>query len=271
MRMLKTISGVLMILMVIGIIPSLAFAAEDNYRGFALGNFTEAQTSILNMINKEIARLQGTSANVTAATNMSELQTAMYRDRMNPKPHGMNNYGNGFAFAVGGGFRLNTIENVNATTFPTVQANMVSSLQNMTAILQNQKKASLAQNETARATQIANKISVLQGLTTNVSQATDATGLQSVALTFMQGQISDSVNKQITQLQSREANVTDTNVTFNINTRITNLQDFETSVNNATSLSAFQQVLSSSHPMFAFNYRQKCFGGFKRHGRFGNM
>jgi division protein CdvB (Snf7/Vps24/ESCRT-III family) len=59
-------------------------------------------------------------------------------------------------------------------------------------IFQNQENVSLANNETARATQIANKITMVQGLISNISQATNATGIQSVVLTFMQGQISDS-------------------------------------------------------------------------------
>jgi hypothetical protein len=271
MRLVRIFSSFLMILMVISIIPSLAFAAEDNYRGFAFGNFSEAQTSLLNAINNEIARLQGTAANVTAATNMSELQTTMCKDRMLTKPHGMNRYDNGFSLTIGKGFRFNTIENVNDTTFSNVQTNMVSSLQNMTMIFQNQENVSLANNETAKATQIANKITMVQGLINNISQATNATGIQSVVLTFMQGQISDSVNKQIAQLQSREANVTDINVTASINTRITNLQTFETNINNVTSFSAFQKVFSSYYTMFPFNNCSMRHCGFRGYRRSGCM
>jgi type VI protein secretion system component VasK len=63
----------------------------------------------------------------------------------------------------------------------------------------------------------------------------------------MQGQIDDAVNKQITNLKSRTANITDANVTSNIDKRITNLQTFETSINNATSLSALQQTLANDN------------------------
>lgn len=206
MKTSRNILGILMILMIIGIIPALALAGENNYRGFSLPFF--------------------------------------------------------------GGFRLNSIENANDTTFSIVQADTVSSLQDMTARLQNQENRSIAHNNTFMATQNANKITVLQSLTTNFSQATDAAGLQNVALAFMQGQISDSINKQITQLQSREANVTNANVTANINARIAKLQNIETNVSSATSLSTLKQTLSPSRPMTPFNSRHMNSGRFRGHERF---
>jgi hypothetical protein len=212
MKTSRKITGILIIMMIVGVIPALAFNGENNFRGFSL--------------------------------------------------------------PFCGGFWLNNIENANDTTFSTVQADTVSSLQNMTERLQNHENRSIAHNNTFMATQIANKITVLQGLTSNFSQATDAAGLQNVALTFTQGQISDSVNNQITRLQNREANVTNANLTAKINTRIANLQSFETNVSSATSLSALKQVVSPSRQGVACNsgqmrYRGMSRGGFRGHGRFG--
>jgi hypothetical protein len=277
MRILKAISGVLLVLMVTSIIPSLAFAADNStapnqwgfhHGGFLVGDFATVKAKVLDFLNNEISRLQGISANVSAANNMTELQAALGRDKVSPRPHVMNIDSNGFAFAVGGGFRLNEIVNVNDTTYPTVKANMVSSLQNMTATLQNQENKATANNNTLRATQIANKIAVLQNLTNQINTTTDAAGLQDVALTFMKGQFDDAINKQVAQLQNKENNTTDANVTANINTRIANLKTLETNINNATSLSALQTVLSSSNIMVSLNNRQMEKGGFRGHGRF---
>jgi hypothetical protein len=274
MRIFKTISGVLLVLMVTSIVPSLAFAAENSsvpdHGGFFNGDFASIKAKVLDYLNNEISRLQGVSANVSAANNMTELQTALGKDGMSPKHH-MNIDGNGFSLAIGGGSRLNTIANVNDTTFPTVKANMVSSLQNMTAMLQNQEDKAIANNNPARSAQIAYNIKVLQNLTDQVNLTTNAAGLQEVSLTFMKGQFDYAINKQIAQLQNRENNTTDVNVTTNINSRIANLNTLETNINSATSLSALQQVLSSSNIMGALNNRSMCNNGYRRHGRFGGM
>jgi hypothetical protein len=280
MRILKAISGVLLVLMVTSIIPSLAFADDNStapnqwglhHGGFLVGDFATVKAKVLDFLNNEISRLQGISANVSAANNMTELKAALGRDRVSPRPNVMNIDGNGFALAVGGGFRLNEIVNVNDTTYPTVKANMVSSLQNMTATLQNQENKATANNNTLRATQIANKIAVLQNLTNQINTTTDAAGLQDVALTFMKGQFDDAINKQVAQLQNKENNTTDANVTANVNTRIANLKTLETNINNATSLSALQTVLSSSNIMVSSNNRQMDKGGFRGHGRLSGI
>lgn len=274
MRILKTISGVLLVLMITSIIPSLAFAAENNtasdHRGFSAGDFATIKAKILNYLNSEISRLQGVSANVSAANNMTELQAALGRDRM-ARQHGANIGGNGCGLVMGGGLRLSEIESVNDTTFPTVKANMSSSLQNMTAVLQNQENKATADNNTARATQIADKITVIQNLNKQINLTTDAAGLQGAVLTFMKGQFDDTINKQITQLKNIENNTTDANVTANINTRVADLNTLETNINNTTSLNDLQQVLSSSHIMAAHNHRSMCNSGFRGHGRFGSI
>jgi len=275
MRFLKAISGVLLVLMVTSIVPSLAFAAENNtasdHGGFLAGDFATIKAKVLNYLNNEISRLQGVSANVSAANNITELRAALGRDRMSSRQHVMNIDGNGCGFVVGGGFRLNQIATVNDTTFPTVKANMVSSLQNMTAVLQNQENKATANNNTARATQIADKIAVIQNLTNQINLTTDAAGLQDVALKFMKSQFDDTINKQIAQLKNIQNGTTDANVTANINTRTADLNTLETNINNATSLSALQQVLSSSHMMVANDNRPMCNSGFRGHGRFGGM
>ena len=183
----------------------------------------------------------------------------------------MNIDGNGFALAVGGGFRLNEIANVNDTTYPTVKANIVSSLQNMTVLLQNQENKATAKNNTAKATKVANKITVIQNLTNQINMTSDAAGLQNAALIFTKGKYDDAINKQIEKLQNRGNSTTDADETADINTRITNLRTLETNINSATSLNALQQVLPSSHRMVALNKRPMCNSGFRGHGRFGRM
>ena len=186
--------------------------------------------------------------------------------------HAMNIDGNDCGLVVGGGFGLNEIAAVNDTTFPTVKANMVSSLQNMNAVLQDKEIRAAANNNTERATYIAGKIVVIQNLTDQINLTTDAAGLQDTVLKFMKGQLDDTINERITQLKNVENSTTDANVKANINTRIADLNTLETNINNATSLSDLQQVLSSSNIMAENNYDSKCNCEFRgHHGRFGGM
>ena len=256
MKILKPISSVFMILLVIGVIPLLTLADDNNNHSFNVGSFSEIKERMLNMINAEIARLQGVSANVTVASNISELHHALGRERMSTKPDVMNIDGNGFALAEIGGFNLNAIENANDTTFSTVQADTISSLQNMTARLQNQENRSLANNNTAMANLIADKVTSIQGLTTNISQAKDVTGMQNAALTFMQSQFDYAINKRITAIQQEEdnGNSTTMNVT-KLNDNIANLNTLKTNIDNAKSLSDLSTVLSSSHIMISLGNR----------------
>jgi hypothetical protein len=290
----KPILSVVMILLIIGVIPSLVLADDNSYHaGFNVGSFSDIKGRVLNMINSEIARLQGASANVSYATNMSELQKAMGRDRMSPKSHGMNLRGmnlnsNGSALSVNDGFDLKAIENVNDTTFSTVQADTVASLQNMTARLQNQENRSLANNNTVMGTQIADKITAIQGLTTNISQATDVEGMQNAALTFMQSQFDYAINYRIATIQQMEnnGNCTTMNIT-KLNNNIANLKTLKTNIDNTKSLSDLSTVMSSSHIMTTLGSHQmvnqqmkgyrmhnggyrvnRGYGGFRRYGRY---
>lgn len=291
MRVLKAISGVLLVFLIISIIPSLVFAVENNtssdYRGFFAGDFATVKSKVLNHLNDEISRLQGVSANVSAANNMAELQTALGRDRMSrhhanrmsnyhgdrmSRHHGMNIDGNDCGLVVGGGFGLSEIAAVNDTTFPTVKANMVSSLQNMNAVLQDKEIRATAHNNTEKATYIAGKIVVIQNLTDQINLTTDAAGLQATVLKFMKGQLDNAINERITQLKNLENSTTDANMKANINTKIVDLNTLETNINNATSLSDLQQVLYSSNIMAENNYDSKCNCEFRgHHGRCGGM
>jgi len=275
MRILKAISSVLLVLTTISVIPSLAFAAENgfasNHGGFFEGDFSTVKAKTLDFLNNEIARLQGISANVSAANNMSELQAALGREKMRPGFHGRNCGFTVCGFDVGGGFGISEIENANDTTFPTVKANMVNSLQNMTEKLQDQENKAVAKNNTERAAQLADKITLIQNFTTQISQTTDASGLQTVTLTFMKSQFDEAIEKRILQLQNRENNTNDANVTAKINTRIADLKTLETKIDSAKSLSDLKTALASSNMMVSLidHPVRKC--GFSGHGRFGCM
>lgn len=273
MRILKAISSLLLVLTTITVIPSLAFAAENvsasNHGGFFEGDFATVKAKTLDFLNSEITRLQSISTNVSAANNITELQAALGRDKMR---HGYNSINcgiTGCGFDVGGRLGFSEIENVNDTTFPTVKANMVNSLQNMTEKLQDQENETAANNDTERAAQLADKISLIQNFTTQINQTTDAAGLQAVTLTFMKSQLDETINKQIAQLQNRENNTSDANVTAKINSRIADLKTLETNIDNAKSLSDLKTTLASSNIMVIDQPARKC--GFNRHGRFCGM
>lgn len=275
MRILKAISSVLLVLTTITLIPSLAFAAENisasNHGGFFEGDFATVKAKTLDFLNSEIARLQSISTNVSAADNMTELQAALGRDKTRHGPRGVNCGFTGCGFDIDHRFGLSEIESVNDTTFTTIKANMVNSLQNMAEKLQYQENKTSANNNTERAAQLADKISLIQNFTTQINQTTDAAGLQAVTLTFMKSQLDETINKQISQLQNRENNTSDTNVTARINTRIADLKTLETNIDNTKSLSDLKTTLASSNILVSpiDHPAKKC--GFKGHGRFCGM
>ena len=255
----RVISCFLMMFIVLGIAPSFAFASENNhmenvmYGNVTSGNFTVMKAMELDSLSKQISMLQGIYANVSNASNASELQQAMYTHTMmlSPNTQMCVNRTN-----IGAGFNLATVANVTDENFTDVQAGLLGSIQNMTAALQNQQNRSEANNDSYMTAQIGDRIANLQNLSDQVNSTTNATELQSVVLTFAQIQLTNSIGMKITKLQQVENNMSanDTNMAIS-DYKIANLTALEGNINNTTSIGGLMAIMSSFHPMLGIGDR----------------
>jgi hypothetical protein len=249
----RAISCVLMMFIVLGIVPSFAFASENNhtengmYGNVTSGNFTVMKAMELDSLSKQISMLQGIYANVSNASNASELQQAMYTHVMMlwPNTQMCVNQMN-----IGSGFNLAAVANLTDENFTDVQAGILGSIQNMTAALQNQQNCSKANNDSYMTARIVDRIANLQNLSDQVNSTTNATELQGVVLTFAQAQLTNSIGMKITKLQQIENNMSanDTNMAM-LDYKIANLTALEGNINNTTSIGGLMAIMSSFHPM----------------------
>jgi len=249
----RVISCFLMMFIVLGIAPSFAFALENShiengmYGNVTSGNFTVMKAMELDSLSKQISILQGIYANVSNASNASELQKAMYTHTMmlSPYPQMCVNRMN-----IGAGFNLATVANVTDENFTDVQAGLLGSIQNMTAALQNQQNCSEANNNSNMTAKIGDRIANLQNLSNQVNSTTNATELQGVVLTFAQTQLTNSIGMKITKLQQIENNMNanDTNMAM-LDYKIANLTALRGNINNTTSIGGLMAIMSSFHPM----------------------
>lgn len=255
----RAISCVLMIFIMLGIAPSFAFALENShlengmYGNVTSGNFTVMKAMELDSLSKQISTLQGIYANVSNASNASELQQAMFTHMMmlSPNPQMCVNRTN-----IGAGFNLATVSNVTDANFTDVQAGLLVSIQNVTAILKNQQNRSEANNNSNMTAKIGDRIANLQNLSNQVNSTTNATELQGVVLTFAQTQLTNSIGMKITKLQQIEnnMNVNDTNMAM-LDYKIANLTALRGNINNTTSIGGLMAIMSSFHPMLGMEDR----------------
>jgi hypothetical protein len=254
----RAFSCVLMMFIVLGIVPSFAFASENNhtenvmYGNVTSGNFTDMKAMELDLLSKQISMLQSIYANVSNASNASELQQAMYTHMMMLSPNTQMCRMN-----IGAGFNLATVANVTYANFTDVQAGLLGSIQNMTATLRNQQNRSEANNNSNMTAQIGDRITSLQNLSDQVSSTTNATELQGVVLTFAQTQLINSIGMKITTLQQIENNMSanDTNTTM-LDNKIANLTALEGDINNTTSIGDLMALISSFQPMLGIGDHQ---------------
>jgi hypothetical protein len=128
----RSIAFVLMVLIVLCIVPSFAFASENNYMvnameyNVASGNFSDMKAMELDSLSKQISMLQGIYANVNNASNVSELQQEMCTHIMVTSNTHMNIH----RMNIGAGFNLATVANATDANFTDVQTNITSAIQN---------------------------------------------------------------------------------------------------------------------------------------------
>ncbi len=263
-KILNLISRFATVLMILCIIPSGAFAAENNLKfappqNITEENFTDVQADILDSITEQISELQSFYTNVSEATDASELQEVLASqapaygcgpdgmkgpERMNQGPCGMP-----------GLFNLDQLENVTDDNYTDVQTEIFGSIGNMTEMLNTQLENTTDENMTEMLNE---QITELEGLSTSVSEASSATELQEVVLTYMQTQAVGSIEKEIEHIEakvSESENATDDtneNVT-ELNGRITELTALIDDINAAESLGDLKEIMYSSQGMPEMN------------------
>jgi hypothetical protein len=100
-KVLNPISRVLVVLVVLCIIPSCAFASKNNPVIYPEGNatsenFTSVQSNMLDSISKQITDLQNLYINISEATNTTELQMVLSSNKLENEQIGFDQINMGF-------------------------------------------------------------------------------------------------------------------------------------------------------------------------------
>jgi hypothetical protein len=150
-KLLTSIMRIVGVLMIVSIIPSCAFASENNspnqisdmrlepISNLTAENFANVQTSILDSISKQITELQSFYTNVSEASNATELKEVLSSHRPSNEFMGPGEMNMGPGHMPMGpiemnGFNLDTVANVTDDNFTDVQKEIVDSLGNTTEL-----------------------------------------------------------------------------------------------------------------------------------------
>lgn len=256
----KSFSRFAVVLMILCTIPSGAFASENNPKygpewTITEENFTDIQADLLDSISEQIAELQSFYNNVSEASNASDLQEILSsRGPANEcrGPHGMNGEMHMGPGGMHGVFGLDMVENVTEENFTDVQTETVDSLGNLTEMLEAKQTDLTDAGEDDRAEELGAKITALQNLSTEISEASTASELQEVVLTYMKTGAVELLEKQIESLEakvSESENTSDENMSDQFNSRITELTALEEEINGAGSLTELRELMFSSKEM----------------------
>ena len=260
-KSLHLISRLVTVLLVLCVIPSgvLAFENNQNFgpeQKISDENFTEAKADILDSISKQITELQSLYTSVSKASNISELQNALFAHPQanGCMPDGMGRGHNGMhhgARRIPGLFNLEQVENVTDNNYSAVQTEMVNSLGNMTGMLKEQVNNTTDENSTVILNE---QITEIEGFSANLSGASNAAELQHVVLTYMKIQAVDSVEKKIKHIEARvsESNNATDNIGENVtelNNRIAELNSLKDKINATGSIKEFREIMLSSYGM----------------------
>jgi hypothetical protein len=256
-KLLTSIMRIVGVLMIVSIIPSCAFASENNSPNqisdmrfgptgnVTAENFASVQTSLLDSISKQITELQSFYTNVSEASNATELKEVLASHRLPNEcmgPDGMHMEPGHMT-----GFNLEAVANVTDDNFTDVQTEIVDSLGNMTDVLKDQLNDTKVSQDSNRTEEVNARITEIQNLSTKVSGASTAAELKEVVFTYMQTQAVDSIEKEIEHLQTQanESENTGGNTT-GLNSRITELTTLKEKISGAGSLEDLKTILTSS-------------------------
>ncbi|HWQ48482.1 MAG TPA: hypothetical protein VN414_05960 [Methanosarcina sp.] len=268
-KILKSISHFAMVLIVLSIIPSGAFASENatltNSTDLIYGpgpcpscpegniseeNFTEVQADMLDLISKRITELQTLYSDISKVSNASDLQKVLSNDRQ--VNEGMENGGrcvgpNEMKMEPDGRneFCPVLLENVTNENFTDVQAIVLDSLQNMTERIEAAQAGLTEAGESSRAEELNKKLTEIQNLYTDVSEASNAAELKEVLFTHEQAKALASIEKKIELLKARvheSGNASEEQ----LNSRITELTALIEDIKGAESFDELKEIMYSA-------------------------
>jgi hypothetical protein len=264
-KVLTSIMRIVGVLMIVSIIPSCAFASENNssnqmsdlriepISNVTEENFASVHTSILDSISKQITELQSFYTSVSEASNATELKEVLSSHRPSNECMGSGGMDMGSGHMPMGpiemnGFNLDAVANVTDDNFTDVQKEIIDSLGNTTGMLNDQLNNTKVSQDSNRTEEINERITEIQNLSTKVSEASTAAELKEVVFTYMQTQAVDSIDKEIGHLQTKvsESENTGGNTT-ELSSRITELTTLKEKISGAESLEDLKTIMSSSY------------------------
>ena len=272
-KALKLISRLVMVLIVLSIIPSGAFASENGTQvnstdsmyspesgpagNITEENFTEIQANILSSISKKITELQNLYSKVSKVSNASDLQKVLSDNRQANEgmgPSGRHMGPDEMQIRIGGMHRFypDMLENVTDENFTAIQAEMLDSLHNMTQKLEASQTRFTEAGESNRAIALNEKITEIQTLYTEVSEVSTAAELKEVLFTHEQAQALDSLERKIELLKARvneNGNMSDEL----LSSRITELTALTEKIKGAKSLDELKEIMYSARSSAAEN------------------
>lgn len=268
-KVLKSISRFAMVLIVLSIIPSGAFASENatltNSTDLIYNpgpcpscpegdiseeNFTEVQVDMLDSISKRITELQTLYSEISKVSNASDLQKVLSSDRQANEgmgPGGRRMEPDEMQMEPDGrhGFCPVLLENVTDENFTDVQAVVLDSLQNMTDRVEAAQTRLTEAGESSRAEELNEKITEIQDLYTEVSEASTAAELKEVLFTHEQAKALDSIEQKIELLKAR-VNESGNASEEQLNSRITELTALTEDLKGAESFDELKEIMYSA-------------------------
>lgn len=268
-KTLKLISRFAILLIILSIIPSGAFASENENLtnltdliydpgscpscpagNISEENFTEVQAGMLDSISKRITELQNLYSEISKVSNASDLQNVLSRkrqekedletDERNIEPDEMqmeSNEGNEFCSIL--------LENITDENFTNVQAVILDSLQNMTEEAEAAQARLTEAGESGKVEELNEKITEIRDLYTEVSEVSTATELKEVLLTYEQAKALDSVEEKIDLLKAR-VNESENASNEQLNNRITELTDLIEDIKGTESFDELKKIMHSA-------------------------
>ncbi|WP_292388166.1 hypothetical protein [Methanosarcina sp. UBA5] len=268
-RILKSISGFAMVLIVLSVIPSGAFASENTTLtnstdpiydpgpcpscpegNISEENFTEVQADMLDLISKRITELQTLYSEISKVSNASDLQKVLSSDRQanegmvpgvrHMKPDKMQMEPDGRH-----GFCSILLENVTDENFTDVQDVVLDSLQNMTERVEATQTRLMKAGQSSRAEELNEKITEIKNLYAEVSETSTAAELKEVLFTHEQAKALNSIEKKTELLKARvnkSENASDEQLNSSINELTVLMED----IKGAKSFDELKEIMYSA-------------------------
>jgi hypothetical protein len=206
-------------------------------------NFNEIQDEMLGSITERIAELQSMYDNISEASSAEELQAALLAERQANAGGAGPCERNGFRNGMYGPSFFE-VENLTEENFTDVQTEMLTSLQNMTEKLEEMQTQFTEAGKDDRAEELGEKIAELQNLYSEVSEASTAAELKEVIFSYLQTQAVTSLEKEIEFLNARTAEDGNT-ADDRLENRITELNALISDIEGADSFDELKEIMSS--------------------------